>query len=108
MLKIKYLRLSANNETVLAKLDKHRELLKIMMKRKPLYLVHIIRGRKHEILVLIIDGKVAGKENCRKTPEVVTKKKNITIVGLVRTSVEIFLTAVNKAKSRIYKTKVIH
>ncbi|CAG9834829.1 unnamed protein product [Diabrotica balteata] len=50
-----------SNEQVLHKMGTDRELLKIMKTRKTLYLGHIYRNEKYQLLQLLIEGKVEGK-----------------------------------------------
>jgi hypothetical protein len=49
-----------SNEEVLIKLNKDRELLKMIKIRKTQYFGHIIRGPKYEILQLIVQGRIEG------------------------------------------------
>lgn len=50
-----------SNERVLNQMNKDRELLDIIKKRKAAYLGHIMRHSKYEFLQLIIEGKIEGK-----------------------------------------------
>lgn len=49
------------NEEVLNMMQKERELLNIIKKRKTSYLGHIVRNEKYNILQLILEGKIEGK-----------------------------------------------
>ena len=49
------------NKAVLQRLNKERELLLKIKKRKTAYLGHIVRNEKYEILQLIIQGKIEGR-----------------------------------------------
>lgn len=50
-----------SNERVLHRMNKDRELLDIIKKRKTAYLGHLMRHSKYEFLQLIIEGKIEGK-----------------------------------------------
>ncbi|VEN57771.1 unnamed protein product [Callosobruchus maculatus] len=49
------------NEDVLRQARCERELVQIVKKRKTAYLGHIMRGRRYELLQLIMEGKIEGK-----------------------------------------------
>jgi len=49
------------NEAVLQRINKERELLTTIKKRKSAYFGHIMRADKYEVLQLIIQGKIEGK-----------------------------------------------
>ena len=49
------------NEEVLRRMNKERELLVTVKKRKACYLGHIFRSEKYNLLQLIVQGKVEGR-----------------------------------------------
>lgn len=50
-----------SNETVLQRLNKNREILGTIKRRKTAYFGHIMRNQKYEMLQLILQGKINGK-----------------------------------------------
>jgi ribosomal 50S subunit-associated protein YjgA (DUF615 family) len=52
-----------SNIEVLARMRKEKELLVTVKKKKLQYLGHILRGRKYEILRVILEGKISGKRS---------------------------------------------
>ena len=81
------------NIDVLNTMGKSRELMRTIKERKLQYIGHIMRGKKYEILRLIIEGKVQGKRS-------VGRRQNSWLKDLRRwfgrTSTEIFRAAVSK------------
>ena len=49
------------NESVLDFLDRDRELLKMVKRRKVSYFGHMVRGPKYTLLRTIMEGKIEGK-----------------------------------------------
>lgn len=49
------------NENVLRRINRDRELLLTIKRRKTAYLGHIMRNTKYQLLQLIIEGKIEGK-----------------------------------------------
>lgn len=54
------------NKDILRRLDKNRELLTTIKRRKTAYFGHIMRGSKYQLLQLIIEGKIEGINNRRE------------------------------------------
>ena len=54
-----------NNE-VLIRMNKHKELVLAVKERKILYLGHVMRGERYEILRLIIEAKIQGIRSVRR------------------------------------------
>lgn len=90
------------NEAVLQRLNKERELLLTIKKRKTSYLGHVIRGEKYEVLQLILQGKIEGRRGIgRKQYSWLRNIRNWT--GL-RTVGEL----INCARNREHFTQVIN
>lgn len=51
------------NEEVLRKMNKEKEVLLTIKKRKLQYLGHVMRGEKYQLLQLIVQGKIVGKRS---------------------------------------------
>ena len=81
------------NEEVLRQMDKRKELLTTIQERKLQYIGHVMRGKRYEILRLIIEGKIEGKRS-------VGRRQNSWLKDLRRwygrTSTEIFRAAASR------------
>ena len=55
--------LKVSNDEVLRRMEKQRELLLTIKQRKTQYLGHVMRGKKYQLLQLIIEGKIQGKRS---------------------------------------------
>lgn len=92
MLRISYTYHVAN-ATVMQRVNKDKEVLDTIKRRKMSYFGHILRGKKYETLQLIMQGKVVGKRGPgRRRTSWLKNLRQWT--GL--TSAELFRSAVNK------------
>lgn len=98
ILKISWTQRITNIE-VLNRMQKQKELLYTIKKRKIQYIGHIMRGDKYEILRLIIEGKIEGKRS-------IGRRQNSWLKDLRRwlncTSGDIFRSAVSKVQIAIW------
>lgn len=83
------------NAEVLQRMNKEKELMLLIKKRKTQYFGHIMRNQKYELLQLIIEGKI----NNKRGPG---RRRNSWLKNLRQwtnmTSIELFRTAANKIK----------
>lgn len=92
MLRISYTH-HVTNETVLRRMNKDKEILITVKKRKMAYFGHIMRGNKYEFLQLIMQGKINSKRGPGRRR--ISWLKNIRQwTGL--SSTDLFRRAVNK------------